>query len=172
MALEYSAAFGFPVWIDRCGVLAGPGQFGTPDQGIFSYWLNAHLSGRPLRYIGFDGAGKQVRDALHPRDLAALLDAQMCQVRAAGQRIYTAGGGSDNSMSLAQITAWCDARFGPRAVQPDLRERPYDIPWMVMDNSDCRHDFSWQPETPIAGLLEEIARHAEDNPEWLERSGL
>ena len=36
LALEWGAAFGFPVWIDRCGVLAGPGQFGTPDQGIFS----------------------------------------------------------------------------------------------------------------------------------------
>ena len=32
MALEYGAAFDFPVWITRCGVLAGAGQFGTPDQ--------------------------------------------------------------------------------------------------------------------------------------------
>jgi len=30
VALEYGHAFGFPVWIDRCGVLAGAGQFGTP----------------------------------------------------------------------------------------------------------------------------------------------
>src|SRR5262249_10104489 len=37
VALEYGAAFGFGVWINRCGVLAGAGQFGTPDQGIFSY---------------------------------------------------------------------------------------------------------------------------------------
>ena len=112
MALEYGEAFGFPVWINRCGVLAGAGQFGTPEQGIFAYWVNAHLRRRPLRYIGFDGAGKQVRDALHPRDLAALVDAQMRTTRAGGQRIYTAGGGPDNTMSLAQLTAWCDARFG------------------------------------------------------------
>ncbi len=45
VALEYGEAFGFPVWINRCGVLAGAGQFGTPDQGIFSYWINAHLRG-------------------------------------------------------------------------------------------------------------------------------
>jgi CDP-paratose 2-epimerase len=80
IALEYGAAFDFSVWVDRCGVLAGPGQFGTPDQGIFSYWINAHLRRRALRYIGFDGAGKQVRDAFHPHDLhdlAALLDDQM-----------------------------------------------------------------------------------------------
>lgn len=36
LAMEYGLAFKFPVWINRCGVLAGAGQFGTPDQGIFS----------------------------------------------------------------------------------------------------------------------------------------
>jgi len=172
MALEYGEAFEFPVWIDRCGVLAGPGQFGTPEQGIFAYWVNAHLHRRPLRYIGFDGTGKQVRDALHPRDLAALLDLQMRRERTGGQRIYTAGGGPENAMSLAQLPAWCDARFGPFAVTADRNERPYDIPWVVMDNAGCERHFGWQPETPIKALLEEIALHAEANPDWLERSGL
>ena len=172
VALEYGEAFGFPVWINRCGVLAGPGQFGTPEQGIFAYWINAHLRRRPMRYLGFSGTGKQVRDALHPRDLAALLDVQMRQTRAGGQRIYTAGGGPQNAMSLAQLTAWCDARFRPHAVATDLNERPYDIPWVVMDNGDCERHFAWQPDTPMAALLEEVASHAEANPDWLERSGL
>ena len=35
MAVEYGATFGFPVWLDRCGILAGAGQFGTAEQGIF-----------------------------------------------------------------------------------------------------------------------------------------
>lgn len=73
LALEYGATFDFPVFINRCGVLAGAGQFGRADQGIFAYWLNAHLRQRPLRYIGFGGHGHQVRDCLHPRDLAPLL---------------------------------------------------------------------------------------------------
>jgi CDP-paratose 2-epimerase len=172
MALEYGEAFGFPVWINRCGVLAGPGQFGTPEQGIFAYWVNAHLRRRALRYIGFDGTGKQVRDAMHPRDLAELLDLQMRQERHGGQRIYTAGGGQANAMSLSQLTAWCDARFGAFPVTSDLKERPYDIPWVVMDNADCERHFGWQPEVAMAALLEEIATHAEENPDWLERSGL
>src|ERR1019366_6460150 len=37
VALEYAETFDFPVWINRCGVLAGAGQFGRPDQGIFSF---------------------------------------------------------------------------------------------------------------------------------------
>jgi CDP-paratose 2-epimerase len=172
VALEYGEAFGFPVWINRCGVLAGPGQFGTPEQGIVAYWINAHLRRRPMRYLGFNGTGKQVRDALHPRDLAALLDVQMRQARAGGQRIYTAGGGLQNSMSLAQLTAWCDARFGAHPVEADARERAYDIPWVVMDNTPLERHFGWQPDTPASTVLEEIAAHAESNPDWLERSGM
>ena len=102
-------------------MLAGAGQFGTPDQGIFSYWVNAHLRKRPLRYIGFDGSGRQVRDAFHPRDLAGLLDAQMRTARKGGQRVYMAGGGASNAMSLAQLTAWCDARFGPHSPSTPIR---------------------------------------------------
>ena len=37
LALEYGETFQFPVWINRCGVLAGAGQFGRPDQGIFQF---------------------------------------------------------------------------------------------------------------------------------------
>jgi len=172
VALEYGAAFGFPVWVDRCGVLAGAGQFGTPDQGIFSYWINAHLRRRPLRYIGFDGTGKQVRDLSHPRDLAGLLDAQMRSGRAGGQRIYTVGGGPDSAMSLAQLTAWCDDRFGGHAPEAERRPRPYDIPWMVMDSADAGRDFGWRPRMARDAVLEEIAAHAERHPEWLERSGM
>jgi len=172
MALEYGAAFGFPVWVDRCGVLAGAGQFGTPDQGIFSYWVNAHLRRRNLRYIGFGGCGYQVRDAFHPRDLGALLHAQMTSARVDGRRLYVAGGGPANAMSLAQLNAWCDARFGAHRPQADSRERPYDIPWVVMDNSDAATDFGWAPRITLPELLEGIAVHAEQNPDWLERSGL
>src|SRR5581483_4370756 len=100
LALEYGDAFDFPVWVNRCGVMAGAGQFGTPDQGIFAFWVNAHLRRRPLKYIGFDGKGKQVRDALHPADLADFLIAQIKSGRSGGRRLYTLGGGVTNAMSL------------------------------------------------------------------------
>jgi CDP-paratose 2-epimerase len=170
MALEYGEAFDFPVWITRCGVLAGAGQFGTPDQGIFAYWVNAHLRRRPLRYIGFDGAGHQARDAFHPRDLAALLVAQMRTARSGGQRVYTAGGGPANTMSLAQLTAWCDERFGRHVPAADPAPRRYDIPWVAMDNTSAARDFGWQIEVPLPAVLEGIAEHARAHPDWLEVS--
>jgi CDP-paratose 2-epimerase len=170
MALEYGEAFGFPVWINRCGVLAGAGQFGTPDQGIFSYWIHAHARRRPLRYIGFDGTGKQTRDVFHPRDLTALVDAQIHTARKDAQRIYCAGGGRANAISLARLNAWCDARFGAHAPGADTRPRRYDVPWVIMDSSDAERDFGWRIEIPMERVFEEIAQHAESHPDWLETS--
>lgn len=170
MALEYGEAFDFPVWIDRCGVLAGAGQFGTPDQGVFSYWIHAHARRRPLRFIGFDGTGKQTRDVFHPRDLTALVDAQIHTAGKSAQRIYCAGGGRANAISLARLNAWCDARFGPHAPGSDTRPRRYDIPWVIMDSSDAGRDFGWAIETPMERVFEEIAQHAERHPNWLETS--
>ena len=86
LALEYGETFGIPVFINRCGVLAGAGQFGRPDQGIFAYWINSWLQKRPLRYIGFGGSGHQVRDVLHPKDLLPLLEKQFVGARAPCRR--------------------------------------------------------------------------------------
>ena len=170
MALEYGAAFDFPVWITRCGVLAGAGQFGTPAQGIFSFWINAHLRRRSIRFIGFDGTGHQTRDVFHPQDLAALLVSQMRCSRSNGQRVYNAGGGPINSMSLAQLTSWCNARFGTHIPSVDTKPRVYDIPWIAMDNTDASRDFGWRIQIPLEQVLDGIAQHAQLHPDWLEIS--
>ena len=168
LAFEYGAVFDFPVWVDRCGVLAGAGQFGFAAQGIFSYWMHAHRARRPLRYIGFGGLGLQVRDALHPHDLARLLRLQMNDSASAGDRLFNAGGGVANSISLAQLTADCDARFGVHSPLPDLSPRPFDLPWIVMDSARARRRFGWKVERPLASILDEIAAHAGAHPDWLD----
>ena len=166
MALEYAHAFGLPVIINRCGVMAGAGQFGTAEQGIFSYWIAAYASKQPLRYIGFDGTGRQVRDALHPHDLAELIVKQIgANVRTG---TWNAGGGNDASMSLAELTDWCAARFGAHEVQTDLRPRRYDAPWIVMDSAAVRRDFKWQPRISLESILSQIAQHHSAHPDWLD----
>ncbi len=170
LALEYGETFNLPVWINRCGVLAGAGQFGKADQGIFSFWINAHLRRRPLNYIGFDGQGHQVRDCLHPRDLVPVLLAQMASDGQGKDRIQNLSGGADSSRSLAQLTDWCDARFGPHPVQSDAQPRRFDIPWMVLDSSLATRQWNWQPRIPLEAVWEEIAVHALAHADWLEVS--
>ncbi len=169
LALEYGAAFGFPVWINRCGVLAGAGQFGRADQGIFSYWLHAWKSGRPLAYIGFGGHGHQVRDALHPHDLARLVVLQM-EFRGERERVVNLGGGAANSRSLRQLSAWCAARWGDQMVEARPEPRPFDLPWLVLDSMRAESAWGWKPQISLESILEEIAVHAEAHPGWLERT--
>jgi CDP-paratose 2-epimerase len=168
LALEYGEAFNFPVFINRCGVLAGAGQFGRADQGIFAYWINAWLQKRPLKYLGFGGHGHQVRDCLHPRDLAPLLEKQFAAPKLSpADRIVNLSGGTASAMSLRQLSNWCGQRFGPHTVAPDGTPRPFDIPWIVLDHAKATRLWNWQPATPVPAILEEIARHAEQHPDWL-----
>ncbi len=170
VALEYGDAFDFPVWINRCGVLGGAGQFGHVEQGIFSFWANAYLRRRPLRYIGFDGAGHQTRDCFHPRDLLPLLEKQFAAGDSDKPRIVNLGGGQGNTMSLAQLSRWCEARFGPHQIAADASPRPFDVPWLVMDSRLAEKTWGWRPSTKLEAILEEIAQHAEAHPNWLEVS--
>jgi CDP-paratose 2-epimerase len=170
LALEYGSAFDFPVWINRCGVLAGAGQFGRGDQGIFSYWIHSWVQRRPLKYIGFSGEGHQVRDCLHPRDLVPLLRKQMTDIRREEDPITCLGGGPKNSISLAMLSAWCEERFGKHKITKDQATRLFDVPWLVMDTARAWANWNWKAQTPLAEVLEEIATHAEKNPDWLDVS--
>lgn len=172
LALEYGEAFNFPVWINRCGVLAGAGQFGKADQGIFAYWINAYLRRRPLKYIGFGGSGLQVRDCLHPRDLLPLLQKQTATPSGLEIRLVNIGGGNSNAMSLAELSAWCANRFGSHSVASEPEIRRFDIPWLIMDCSLADQILDWKPQTSLNQILDEIADHAQQNPNWLEISGV
>ena len=169
VTLDYGAAFDFPVHINRCGVLAGAGQFGKPDQGIFSFWLHSWKAKRPLKYIGFGGNGFQLRDCLHPRDLCALVVMQMNAPGKSG-RVLNVSGGAESGISLANLSKWCERRFGSHSVSADPAIRQYDIPWLVLDSSRARNDWNWRPTLKLESILEEIAEHAEKNPQWLDLS--
>jgi CDP-paratose 2-epimerase len=167
LALEYGAAFGFPVWVDRCGVMAGAGQFGKPDQGIFSYWIHSWAQKAPLKYIGFGGTGHQVRDCLHPQDLLGLLVKQMAAGTKGDERIFNVSGGAASAMSLRQLSDWCAEEFGPHEVSVDLSPRLFDLPWVVLDSSKAEAVWDWRPQRSVADICAEIARHAREYPEWL-----
>ncbi|MHA3771579.1 NAD-dependent epimerase/dehydratase family protein [Verrucomicrobiota bacterium sgz303538] len=171
LALEYGEAFEIPIWINRCGVLAGAGQFGKADQGIYSFWIHSWAEQRPLRYIGFDGQGHQVRDCLHPRDLVPLLEQQLRAGLAPEKpHVVNVSGGKDSAMSLQQLSRWCEARFGPRPVGTQPEPRRYDLPWIVLDSHRAQEHWNWRPETSVHAILDEIADHACLHPHWLDET--
>lgn len=170
IALEYSDAFGFPVWVNRCGVMAGAEQFGCADQGIFSFWIHSWAKRKKMKYIGFGGKGYQVRDCLHPRDIISLIDKQIAYSQNDKQRIINVSGGVASSISLSKLSEWCNHRFGKHTIESDLTPRIFDIPWIVLDSKKARETWGWEPKTTRNEILEEIADHAEQNEGWLDLS--
>lgn len=171
LALEYGSTFDFPVWINRCGVMSGAGQFGQPAQGIFAFWIHSFREKSPLKYIGFGGKGYQVRDCLHPRDLLPLLIKQFKEpITTDKPKITNVSGGIQNSMSLRQLTEWCTDYFGKHPVEETNINRDFDIPWIVLDINQAEKVWQWNPETNIKSVLIEIAEFAKKQPDWLEIS--
>jgi CDP-paratose 2-epimerase len=170
LALEYAEAFKFPCYVNRCGVLAGAEQFGRPDQGIFAYWIHSWARRRPLKYIGFDGAGHQVRDCLHPADLAPLVLAQCDSTKKVSEPVLNIAGGAASARSLRQLSAWCASRFGAHHVTTDATPRPFDLPWIVLDATRAGVVWNWRPRRSIESICDEIATHADTAPNWLELS--
>ncbi|MEM7010352.1 MAG: NAD-dependent epimerase/dehydratase family protein [Verrucomicrobiota bacterium] len=169
IAQEYSLAFDFPVWINRCSVMGGAGQFGRADQGIFSYWIHSWVEKKPLRYLGFGGTGHQVRDGFHPKDLVRLL---LQQLEAGSDKskpqLVNLGGGAPNAISLAQLSSWCRENISEYKVIEDGVERKFDAPWIVHDSRLAKEVWGWEPEIGLDRVLEEILEHARKNPNWLE----
>jgi CDP-paratose 2-epimerase len=172
LALEYHSTFGLPVWVNRCGVMAGAGQFGRADQGIVAFWIHSWREGRPLRYLGFGGNGFQVRDCLHPDDLAALLIKQLNHGSGADKpRLANVSGGMESAFSLAELSEWCGQHFATsNEVNRDGSERPFDIAWLVLDDSRARQAWNWRPEITREMLFNEVADFAEKHPHWMEVS--
>jgi CDP-paratose 2-epimerase len=171
LATEYCHAVGTPLVVNRCGVMAGAGQFGRADQGIFSWWIHSWAARRQLAYIGFGGRGLQVRDCLHPLDLADLMLKQMVAACGGKPEFVNVSGGEVSATSLSQLSAWCRDRFGPRDVGASPDSRPYDLPWVVLDHSEATRRHGWKPTRKAAAIFTEIAEHAERHPDWLQRCG-
>ena len=108
-------------------------------------------------------------------DICGLKGMRIGQVMVAEEHanfIVNLGGGQSNALSLAELSRWCSDRLGVHQVGSDPNDRPYDVPWLIMDSALAKEEWGWQPQTPIEAILEEIAEHAEQNPNWLKISGL
>jgi CDP-paratose 2-epimerase len=157
MVQEYAATYDLPAVINRCGVIAGPGQFGKVDQGVFTLWVANHYFGRPLRYMGFGGEGKQVRDLLHPADLYDLLTRQIAGLDSLRGDRFNVGGGRDVSVSLKELTDVCRDVVGAEVpVSSEPLTSPVDIPLYITDALRVRERFGWSPERGVRTIVSEI----------------
>jgi CDP-paratose 2-epimerase len=155
---EYIYGYGMRAVINRCGVLTGPGQMGKVDQGVVALWVARHIFQKPLKYIGFNGMGYQVRDILHVRDLFNLLCRQLASSDSWSGEIYNVGGGRDISVSLRELTQLCRDITGQTVnVTPVEETHAVDIPLYISDCRKAMTAFDWKPQYTPKEIVEEIA---------------
>ncbi|MFL5831255.1 MAG: NAD-dependent epimerase/dehydratase family protein [Solirubrobacteraceae bacterium] len=168
---EYRSAYGLSAAVNRCGVIAGPWQMGKVDQGVFTYWMLAHHFGRELRYLGYGGAGKQVRDLLHVDDLVELVERQLADPAGWDGFVGNVGGGRACSLSLVETTELCASITGRRvAVVADATPRPGDVPVYL---SDCRRLLArtdWRARHGPAEILGDIHAWVSEHEDTLRRT--
>jgi CDP-paratose 2-epimerase len=169
MIEEYAALYDLRAAINRCGVVAGPGQMGKVDQGFVALWVARHVFGGPLAYCGFDGEGWQVRDVLHVADLADLVVEQAGMMGAYAGTTQNVGGGMACSTSLLELTALC-CRISGRHVEiaRDATTRAADIPYYVSDCGLLATRSQWQPRRTMVEVVGDTHRWLLDEREWLE----
>jgi CDP-paratose 2-epimerase len=162
---EYRAMYGLRAVVNRCGVISGPWQMGKVDQGFIVLWMARHMFGGKLGYMGFGGAGLQVRDVLHVDDLCDLLVRQLADLdKPSATACYNVGGGAANSVSLCELTALCQDITGKHIEIGRVAEtRDADIPYYVSDCAAITAATGWQPQRDLRRILDDIQRWLVDN---------
>jgi CDP-paratose 2-epimerase len=151
---EYRETYGLRAVVNRCGVIAGPWQFGKVDQGVIALWIMAHHFRKPLQCIGYGGQGKQVRDALHVEDVCDLIVTQIGDFDAWDGWAGNVAGGAENSVSLCELTRLCEAITGhciPISSVPE--NRPSDLRIFIGDSANLFARTAWRPRRGVPQIL-------------------
>jgi CDP-paratose 2-epimerase len=166
---EYAAFYGLKAAVTRFGVIAGPRQMGKTDQGVVTLWMAKHFWNQSLKYIGYGGTGKQVRDILHVDDLVDLIDMQIHQMEKFNGKIYNVGGGLVNSASLLEMTAICQKITGNKiTIGSETQTRPADLRMYITDNSLIAKEIGWKPKKSVETIFKDIYNWIKDNEKQLE----
>lgn len=167
---------GIPYVIDRCGIVAGPGQFGKVDQGVIALWCMAKHFGRNLKYTGFGGEGRQVRDALHIRDLCELISLQLSfENKHNLNATYNVGGGVHNAFSLADLTYMVNSVYGTDGtpshgfviVDKSTVTDKFDVEKYVTDIEHVMNVYNWKPKEDLRSICNDVRAWITRNEEFL-----
>jgi CDP-paratose 2-epimerase len=165
MVQEYGRYFGMPTASFRCGTLTGPAHSAAELHGYLAYLMRCVMEGRTYNLFGYKG--KQVRDAIHSRDVLSAFEAFFRAPRAG--EIYNMGGCRFSHTShieafriAAEITGreprinyveqarigdhqwWISSMAKFRSHYPDWK-LTYDVPAILREMHEANADI-WVPK--------------------------
>jgi len=151
---EYGRYFNMPTACFRGGTLTGPQHSATKLHGFLAYVMRCTMTGTPYTIFGYKG--KQVRDAIHSKDLISAFDEVFKKPRIS--EVYNIGGGRFSNTSVLEAIQQAQEISG-RELNWSYAEqnRVGDHIWWVGDNGKfMSHYPNWKLEYNIDKILKEI----------------
>lgn len=122
-----------------------------------------------MSYIGYGGAGKQVRDILHVDDLSELIWDQMNNFDQWDGWLGNVSGGLNNSVSLCELTVLCREIVGKKIpISSVLANRPNDVRILVADSSRLFDRTTWRPKRDLRCIIQDISDWVSNHRDALE----
>jgi CDP-paratose 2-epimerase len=163
MVQEYGRYFGLRSAVFRGGTLTGPNHSATQLHGFLAFVMRCTMTRTPYTVFGY--SGKQVRDAIHSRDLIRAFDA-FFQAPRRGE-VYNIGGGRFSNVSVLEAIQLSQAIAGIElSWSYDERNRVGDHIWWIGSNAKfASHYPDWHLEYDVERILREI--HESNRERWL-----
>lgn len=154
MVQEYGRYFGIKTACFRGGTLTGPSHSATALHGFLGYVMRCAMTGTHYSLFGYKG--KQVRDAIHSKDLINCFDAFFESPRVA--EVYNIGGGRFSNCSVLEAISMAQEIAGRKMNWSYVEEnRIGDHIWWIGDNSRfAEHCPTWKQEYDVPKILSEI----------------
>jgi CDP-paratose 2-epimerase len=138
----------------RGGTLTGPQHSAAQLHGFLGYVMRCAMTRTPYTVFGY--GGKQVRDAIHSKDLIKAFDHFWRQPRTAG--VYNIGGGRSSNCSVLEAISLAEQITG-KAMQWSYTDvnRTGDHIWWIGDNGRFERQYpGWELEHNVEGILMEM----------------
>jgi CDP-paratose 2-epimerase len=164
---DYARIYGLDTVVLRQSCIYGPRQFGIEDQGWVAWFAIAASSGRPITIYG---DGWQSRDVLHVTDLCALYEAVFANMNTVRGRVYNAGGGSENILSLRQTLTVIEHELGSLPPISYADWRPGDQRIYVSDIKKASIELGWRPAVSASEGVASLVRWVRDNKDIFQTS--
>lgn len=139
---DYARIYGLKTVVLRQSCIYGYNQFGIEDQGWIAWFIIAFLTKKSATLYG---NGKQVRDVLFIDDLVNLYQLLMDHEETVSGKVYTVGGGADNTLSLLEFIDILKTKHGLSLTYDTASPRPGDQKVFVSDNRALAEAIGWVP---------------------------
>jgi CDP-paratose 2-epimerase len=162
MVQEYGRYFDMPTACFRGGTLTGPNHSAAELHGFLAYLMRCAMTGTHYTVYGYKG--KQVRDAIHSRDLIRAFHEVFKAPRPA--EVYNIGGGRFSNCSVLEAIELAEQTSG-RELSWSYTEqnRVGDHVWWVGSNAHFQENYpGWELEYDVERILKEI--HEANADRW------